>query len=77
MASIHMRVDLSCRNVRVTEHLLQGTKVRSALQQVRRERVPQCVRVKCVKADTRAVLPHDCEDPASREPATADIQKDR
>src|SRR3954453_6301904 len=42
--SIDMRVDLCCRDIDVSEHLLDSAKVGASLEQVRRKRVPQRMR---------------------------------
>src|SRR5688500_15705939 len=42
--TIHVSVDLSSGDVRVTQHLLHRTKIRSAFQKVSRERVAERVR---------------------------------
>jgi hypothetical protein len=41
VSAIHMRIDLSRRDVRVTEHFLYRNEVGAALQQVRGEAVPE------------------------------------
>jgi len=41
---IEFCVDLRRRDTRVAEQLLDGTQVRAPLEEVRRERMPQCMR---------------------------------
>jgi hypothetical protein len=42
---IDMRINLRCRDIGVTEHFLNDAEVGAVAQQVRRETVPQKVRV--------------------------------
>src|SRR2546425_12119604 len=44
IVAVDVRVQLRGREVRVAQHFLHGAKVRAALEQVRRERVPEGVR---------------------------------
>src|SRR3989442_4903394 len=44
IVAVDVRVELRGREVRVAQHFLHGAKVRAALEQVRRERVPEGVR---------------------------------
>ena len=45
-----VRIDLCSGNVRVAEHLLDRADIGTILDQVRRERMPQCVRRNAMKA---------------------------
>ena len=58
-----VRVELGCGEVRVPEHLLHAPQVGAALEQVRRERVPQEVRVDPIglEARLRGEAPQDQE----------------
>ena len=40
----HMRIDLRCRKVHVTQELLNASQVRAVIQQMRRERMAQGMR---------------------------------
>ena len=57
---IDMRVDLCGRYVRVAEHLLDYSKVRTVAQQMRCEAVPQKVRINILfQSGALRVLFHD------------------
>ena len=43
--TVHMRIDLSRRNIRMAEHLLDDAQIRAVAQEMRRERMAQHVRI--------------------------------
>ena len=72
VAAVHVRVDLRRRHVRVTEHLLHRAEVRSALEQVGRERVAQLVRRDPAADPRRAgVSPEQLREALARHPPAA------
>src|SRR5689334_4355919 len=67
-----MRVDLRRRQIRMTEHRLDGAQVCSALQQMGREGVPQHVRAEGrPESGGQAVPAQDLPEAAPREAVTA------
>src|SRR5439155_24640739 len=55
----HVRVDLGASDVGVSEELLHAAQVRTALEQVRRERVTEQVRPDRTSVEGRAAEPRD------------------
>ena len=47
----YVRIQLCCRKVGMTEHLLHAPEIRATLEQVRRKRVPEQVRVDAVRLE--------------------------
>ena len=61
---IDMRVDLGCRYVCVAQHLLNDSQIRAVAKQMRREAVPQKVRINVLfQSGALRVLFHDLPDP--------------
>ena len=73
-----VRVSLSRREVRVTEHLLDRAQVGPSLQQVRRERVAQQVGMDAARLEPRPVgeLAEDQERPRARQRATTGVEEE-
>ena len=73
-----VRVPLRRTQVGVAEHLLHGSEIRSAFEQVRREGVAQEMRMHAPGLETGALreLPEDQERPGSRERAAARVQEE-
>src|SRR5690348_15300564 len=73
----YVRVELGRREIGVAEHLLDGAEVRAALEQVRRERVAQQVRVDArrVEAGLLGQLPQDQERAGAGERAALRVQE--
>src|SRR4051794_4241901 len=74
----YVRVELGGREVGVAEHLLDAPEVGTALEEVRRERVPQEVRVDALRLEPRLLrqLPEDEERAAARERAALRVQEE-
>ena len=61
---IDMRIDLCRRYVRVAQHLLDDSKIRAVTQQMRREAVPQKVRINVLfQSGTLRVFFHNLPNP--------------
>ena len=61
---IHVSVDLCCRYIGVPEHLLNDSQIRAIAEQVRREAVPQKVRINALlESGPLRVLLNDLPDP--------------
>src|SRR4051812_22010843 len=74
--AVHMRVDLGRRDVRVSEHFLNRSKVRAALQQVRRERMPERMRGDVLgQTGLVDVMAQNLPCPHARQRRAAGIQK--
>src|SRR5512138_825252 len=74
---LDVRIDLRRCDVRVTEHFLHCGQVGTALEQVRRERVPQRVwRNPLANVCALHVLAQDLPDAHARERQAARIQED-
>src|SRR5215210_4307642 len=73
----YVGVELGRREVRVAEHLLHRAEVGAALEQVRRERVAEQVRVDALRVETRLLgeLAQDQEGAGARQRAAARVQE--
>jgi hypothetical protein len=74
----YVGIELRGRKIGVAEHLLNRTEVRAALQQVRRERVPEEMGVDALGVEPRLLrqLAEDEECPGARERPTACVQEE-
>ena len=64
---IDVRIDLRCRNVGVAEHFLDDAQIGAVAQQVRRETVPEQMRVNVLfQAGVPRFLFHDLPDTRGR-----------
>ena len=78
LRGVHVRVALGRRQLHVTEELLDGAQVGASLQQVRGERMPQCVRTDAEpRAAGRDVTRHETLHAATGEAGAAEIEKQR
>ena len=67
LRSVHVGVALRGAQARMTEQFLNHTQIRASFEQVRRERVSQCMRANPEpRAAGRHVLPHEPIDAARR-----------
>ena len=61
---IDMRVNLRCRNIRMAEHFLDNAQIGAVAEQVRREAVPQQMRINIfLQAGVSRLFLHDLPDP--------------
>src|SRR5207302_1036030 len=66
----HMRVNLRCRNISVPQHELDGTQIRSPLQEMRGEAVTEFMRSQAsAQTQLDAVIMQDLPDGDAAEPA--------
>src|SRR5947207_14521424 len=78
LRGVDVRVALRRADARVAEKLLNGAQIGAALQQVRRERMPQRVRTDPrARAARGDVTPHEAIDAAHGEPRAAVVHKQR
>src|SRR2546430_14449474 len=74
----YVRVQLRRGKVGVAEHLLHRAQIRPALEQVRRERVPEEMRVDAfgLEARLRRQPPEDQERPGARQRASLGVEEE-
>ena len=74
----HVRVDLRGRQVRVSEEILNGLEVRTAVQEVRGEGVAQRVRRRLAQEPgAEGMALDDAPERARRQASAAEVQEDR